>query len=473
MEPPGDVLEVLARFGDTIIDASHVGGDRGYRIGNAPGVELAVGDALGASFPLIESRGGGFVFHRTAGIHGWLTVDGRATPLEELGEPSRTVASAFEIAIPRHAQIRARIGRVDFVIRRGAPAARLALAPPFRDRRVLSYLAVSVAAHLLLSLVVNLVANDDADHLELASAEDLRVNSDPFYGVEVTSWDRDRSPDDRLHGSGAPLAHAAGAAGSTTSSKRTGHIQIERRHDEPRVTRAQETDRAGSGRSAVEDPTARSSIEGARNAGILESTAMTPETFTALAGSKELSSGFDDHEVHAPLSGGTGEASGGFGLARTGVLPGAGCDGGPCGTIGVGRYGTHSNGQTRGTGWGGQLWSRAHVTQSPTVILCGPGCLVSDHGVDKEIIRRYIRRQLERITYCYEKELIARPDASGEVAIDFLIAADGAVPVASGQGDPAIASCVVAVIKGIEFPRARTREITRVHYPFTFRRAGR
>lgn len=47
----GSVVEVVVRFGDTILDVAHVRPDRTYRIGTAPGLELAVPGHT--SFPLV------------------------------------------------------------------------------------------------------------------------------------------------------------------------------------------------------------------------------------------------------------------------------------------------------------------------------------------------------------------------------------------------------------------------------------
>jgi hypothetical protein len=50
-----DVVEVIARFGDTIIDVAHVGPNGAYRIGTAPDANLAVLPGL-TSFPIVEGR---------------------------------------------------------------------------------------------------------------------------------------------------------------------------------------------------------------------------------------------------------------------------------------------------------------------------------------------------------------------------------------------------------------------------------
>lgn len=69
------------------------------------------------------------------------------------------------------------------------------------------------------------------------------------------------------------------------------------------------------------------------------------------------------------------------------------------------------------------------------------------------IVRRYMKRHAAEITTCYEEPLAANPDLSGTVMVSFLINKRGKVSILSSAGvDPAIASCVAAVIKAIEFP---------------------
>ncbi len=68
-----EVVEVVVRIGDSVIDHTHIGRTGRYRIGTDPGVELPI--ALGAlrSFPVLDE---GFVFRRPAGLAAKLTVDG-------------------------------------------------------------------------------------------------------------------------------------------------------------------------------------------------------------------------------------------------------------------------------------------------------------------------------------------------------------------------------------------------------------
>ena len=94
----------------------------------------------------------------------------------------------------------------------------------------------------------------------------------------------------------------------------------------------------------------------------------------------------------------------------------------------------------------------------------------------KEVIRRYVRRHLERISYCYESQLLGAPGLAGTVMAVFRIdGASGTVvsATASGLSEP-VARCVAEVIEAISFPASPSRGgLTQVNYPFEFRPAGR
>jgi hypothetical protein len=93
--------------------------------------------------------------------------------------------------------------------------------------------------------------------------------------------------------------------------------------------------------------------------------------------------------------------------------------------------------------------------------------------LDKAIIRRYIKRNVQKILYCYEKELLSSPDLAGTVSTQFFITPHGTVAQSSGSGvSPRVSSCVAGVIKNIEFPKPKGGGGVQVNYPFTFRPYG-
>jgi hypothetical protein len=89
-------------------------------------------------------------------------------------------------------------------------------------------------------------------------------------------------------------------------------------------------------------------------------------------------------------------------------------------------------------------------------------------GADAAEIRRTVRRQLAKITYCYEKQLLSDRRLAGTVLTHFVIAADGHVAVATAAGvAPAVSSCIAGVIRAVRF-RA-SGEVVEVSYPFELR----
>lgn len=120
-----------------------------------------------------------------------------------------------------------------------------------------------------------------------------------------------------------------------------------------------------------------------------------------------------------------------------------------------------------GTGRGGM---RGKVSDLPQVRIGMPD---TQGGLDKPVIRRYIKRNLTKITYCYEKELNAKPTLEGTVRAQFTISATGAVTSSTASGvDDAVATCIASVIRAIEFPKPQGGGNVNVSYPFVFRPAG-
>jgi len=89
--------------------------------------------------------------------------------------------------------------------------------------------------------------------------------------------------------------------------------------------------------------------------------------------------------------------------------------------------------------------------------------------LDKAIIHRYVKRNVQKLQYCYEKELLNDRKLQGTVTVEFVIGADGFVSSSIGSGlQPHVASCVAAVIKSIEFPKPHGGGNVNVTYPLTF-----
>jgi hypothetical protein len=438
-----------------------------YRIGTAPGVEQPLEGAPSESFPLVAPRGDDFVFNFGAGVHGELLVDGRTQQLAELAangraQPSATVPGAFELPIPMHARIRAQVGQTSFMVA-GVPRPREHAAPLFAglESRTMGYFAGSLAAHLgLVLLLAQIPVDGGSATIDLAMAE--TVDMHPVGTVSETT--PPEIPEDTGEGGTEGAAAASmhldpGAAGTPESTNQSGQLQIKDNGMPPQLAAE---------RARV--------VEEARSAGILGAPLLRDGAlFTDLYSSETLSSGFSTTDQWGPLYGAAGEGHGSFGYGRTGF--GAGCDinctgGGIVGMGGYSHIGLGKFGREGYTGPGGGrpgMPGRTAKTPGPRI-----GEATGGPGFDKSIVRRYIKRNISKIAYCYEKELLARPGIEGSVMIQFFISPSGSVSSSVGKGfDTTVANCVADVVGAIDFPRMGDGGGVQVNYPFTFTAAGR
>ncbi|HEX4420298.1 MAG TPA: AgmX/PglI C-terminal domain-containing protein [Kofleriaceae bacterium] len=432
-----------------------------YRIGTAPGVELAVEHAPQPAFPLIAPSGDDFVFNYGAGIDGELIVDGKATPLAELAaagrsRPSASTAGAIEVPIPLKARIRARIGQTTFMVSAVARPRRHA-APLFAhlESRALSYFTGSLAVHLAIWALLRLVP-DDQTTASIAFDPDEQTGM-KYVGIAKLETppeeikDHGDSPSNGATQAAPAMALPAGASGDPSVHSQ-GRIQIAERDSRPPMTRQE-------------------AIEEARTAGPLGSVALL-DGVRVLGATGDYENGFDGIDRNGSIYGPDSAGGGMFGGGLHGPGGGGGCLGGSCGTIAAGPYGRIGV-DPRGLAFG--LPNRDGIGMpghQPAVPHVGQA-VISGSSYDKSIVRRYIRRHLNEISYCYEKQLLAHPTIGGEVKLSFFISPNGSVPSSSGEGfDPEVTSCLASVIKSIEFPPPGDGGGVQVNYPFHFHAPG-
>jgi hypothetical protein len=438
-----------------------------YRVGTAPGVEQPVAGAPTEDFPLVAPSGDDFVFNFARGITGEAIIDGRATPLSELAasgraRPSTALPGAFELPLVDSARIRAAIGQTSFLVSAVARPRRHAT-PLFAatDSKTMGYFAGSLAVHLGVVLLLSHIPVDaGAGSLDIATAEMTYIRTANNMADEVPP-DHDQTHDtggDGTEGTSAQMALEEGAAGTTATTRKDGHMRIKQKTDDPQLARIQ-------------------AIEAARTAGVLGVIGTQHgDVFASLTEAGNLSSGFDLDDVRGPLFGAEGEGQGYFGYGRIGFGAGGGCTGNGCegiigtepgyGRIGLGKFGRSGWG---GPGIGGGPGQRKHVAGVPNPIIGQP---TGTGDLDKSIIRRYIKRNIHKIKYCYEKQLLAKPGLAGSVRVSFFITPTGVVKGSTGAGfDATVANCVAEVVAAIEFPKP-SRGGVQVNYPFTFQASG-
>ncbi len=435
-----------------------------YRIGTAANVEQPVANAPAQCFPLVAPAGDDFVFNFAPGIDGEMTVDGQSAKFSELiaqnrARPSAAIPGAFEVPIPMAAKIHARTGNTTFLVS-SVNKPRETAAPLFAmETRTLAYFGGSLAAHLAVVFLLRHVALDgSAVNADMNNMEDTQLVSRIAAQDEVPPEDepeQNGDADPGKEGAGAKMALEEGAAGKPNSVRTEGHMTVKNNGEEKHLSRDQ-------------------ALEAARTAGILGSTEALRGGIASLTASDPFSSGLDGADMYGQLFGADGEGRGNFGGGRNGWGVGGGCTVEPCGIIGTGRYGTFGTGRNAGDGWrGGGSWGngRPHNAGVPKPLDIGQP--TTGGNLDKAIIKRYIKRNINKISYCYESELLARPGIQGTVSVSFLISGTGSVQSSSGAGfDNKVASCVAGVIKNIEFPRPTDGGNVQVNYPFTFHAAG-
>jgi hypothetical protein len=330
-------------------------------------------------------------------------------------------------------------------------------------RRVALYVMGVLAVHLGIWAAATTEPPEEAAPVTRATRSGLaraRFNDSSALADLVSL---DHAPDTKGNGRAASAARGAeGRAGATSAPRETGHVAVQNTGEEPQLAKT-------------------ALVEQARRAGILGSTGVMAEQFRSLAGDDKLASGFDPGNTTAPFDGGDGAAAGAFGAARRFEGTGGGGMGNTLGTIGRGAY---SSGTDHGHAWGGTAatpqpsewrtaWTYAVEPYRPIrirsawlVSICGEPfsdqCSV-DGDLDPALVRRHVKRSLQRLDYCYERELLAHPDlAVGPIFVDFVIHGGRVTGATATGGDPTVASCTRDVIANLEFPAIGTTQVTYV-----------
>ena len=154
-------------------------------------------------------------------------------------------------------------------------------------------------------------------------------------------------------------------------------------------------------------------------------------------------------------SGGLGARGGGLGGGGTAEgLGGLGTKG-----IGAGASGYGSGGGNFGAKGEGGLGA---VGGDPIIL----------GALDRSLIDEVIKRHMNQIRYCYQRELTKNPALGGKIVIKFTIAKDGTVSTASSKSttmnNAAVEQCIVQRFLRMQFPEPKGGGIVIVSYPFIF-----
>ena len=460
-------LLVEARFRGVTLATCLLRADeaRTFSIGDARGSDAPVNPAWlpDAGAPLeprchafLEPVPGGFVLNLSAAMRPQLVTETQTLALA----PDAGYAHA-PLALPPRSHLHVPCGEVSFDIHTAEPAAavpRPRLPSDWRENG--KYLLAVALAVGLLMLVLHLIPADPRA-LSLDTIDGSgRLARTVTIPLEITAPAVD---------SARALHEAAGGPGAQAAAQPSGQAGDPKvRRDANRRLAVKGTASPLDARAAaarVHDSTLLAVLDGPRTSALADVFSEAPALGSDaqdIIGNLVASNVGPGWGLGALGQRGTGRGGGGEGEGTIG-------DGGPLKTIG--RVGGGGPGNY---GWGHGIGDLAtHKPHGPDTIL-GIG---SVHGtLDKEIIRRIVRRHLNEVKFCYQNALTRRPSLEGRLVTQFTIAPSGrvlaAVVQSSSLKEVSVEACVVNAIKRWEFPAPDHGGMAMVSYPFSFAPAG-
>ena len=453
---------MAARFRDlTLASQVLVAGRPGrFAVGPGRGADAPLNPAwLGApaegaaAHPLVEEVAGAFRVNLAAPMRAQLWTAHQRLPL-----PPDAGRAEAPLVLPPDAHLRIPCGEVTFELQATeAPAALPRPLLPAGWRRGLRYpVAVALALAALLGLAHLIPSDPRALSLDVWGA-DRRFDRMVTIPLDVAAPAVDRALRD------APASDGGGRAAAGPSGQ-AGSRQAPRR----------DTRMAVAGETKASD--ARAAAVRVRTHGLLALLSGPPAGALADVLATGPAMGPDARDVLGNLRGTTlaeGDGVGGPSALGTGS-GGAGTGDAILGTGVLGTIGP-AGGGPGGDRLYGRMVGALHPRRSrgPQITL-DP---VSVRGsLDKEIIRRTIRRHINEVRFCYEQALVAHPSLAGRLVVQFTIAPTGRVLAALVQnttlGSPPVEACVVGAVRRWEFPQPQGGGLVSVSYPFVLSAAG-
>jgi len=200
--------------------------------------------------------------------------------------------------------------------------------------------------------------------------------------------------------------------------------------------------------------------EVAENAGLLG--AMREGAASDVFGSAALSSDLTGGIGGLIGARGTQIGSGGLGARGSGLGGGGTAEG--LGGLGTKGRGSGASGYGSGGGSFGEKGEGGIGKIGGDPIILG--------ALDKSLIDAVIKRNMNQIRYCYQRELTKNPQLSGKITVKFVIAKDGSVSKAETKqttmNNSAVEDCINQRFMKFQFPEPKGGGIVIVSYPFIF-----
>jgi len=438
-----------------------------FSIGPDPGASFkAPGDDLPmARFPMVRSTGTDYELLFTGKMTGDMQLGGKTIQLAELAssgqaKPAGDVQGAFAMSIPQEARINIQLGDNVFNINSVAKP-RAYPVPLTIDWGTQSYTgAVFAVVGLFMALMFSVPPDPKSLSLD-AFMNDQRlakflVKPEEQKPEEIPDWLKKQKQENENAG-GKRAKDTEGKMGKKDSSAKNKIFAIKGPPTNTDIKLAKE---------AAKDAALKAGVLGILRSGQVGAMASIFGRDSAL--------GRDAEDAMGGLVGtevGEAYGAGGFGI----VGSGRGGGGTGEGTIGLGNLGTigRGSGAPGGGMYGAKVGNlKARKAGAPEVV---PGTAEVRGSLDKELIRRIIRRHINEVKFCYEKELTRSPNLQGRVMVQFTIAPTGAVVASIVQsstvGNPIVEQCIAGAVRRWEFPKPQGGIVV-VTYPFVLKSAG-
>ena len=408
--------------------------------------------------PLISTHANHFIVNVVPGMQGEIVVDGHTYALSEYLHQR---GSSF--GLPTSATARLVCGETTFLIST-TDAPKALEAPAFAWKwETHGYTLSSAGALVLLLVLVSSVPPDPkALSLDMFDLNGRRFPIRILPPVEqpLPAPNAQAVSATAPGGKGAAHAGVAGEMGDPTKKPSHDHYAIKKHENvPPRLNQEQ----------------ARIHAETAGILGILK---RSQSDAVASAFSRESATGEDAQDVLGHLVGnqiGAGFAIGGLGMIGTGAGggdTGKGTLGAAPGLNTIGRFGGQNDRDVyfgRGVG----NLAKRRPPRAPEIFV---GIASVRGSLDKEIVRRTIRRHINEVKYCYEQELTRNRDLSGRILVQFTISSTGQVISSviqnSTMGNARVETCTTQAVRRWEFPKPEGGGLAIVSYPFVLAPAG-
>lgn len=432
-----------------------------FTVGNGIDATYSTADLGADRFELVRTSDTGTILNLTDAMSGQINQGGVSLPLDNISSSSMAVPSAtkpgvYELALPIDASARIETGKSRFLVR-SVPADRSRIDSLFGqlDRRAAKFFGASAVAHLALIAFLGTIPPDPrslALNNDTTELRHVRYSSKAFENEREKLTSNGSNDNNGPDGSGMTLPGEEGLAGTPDSSNANARRTIANRGGD-HLARA-------------------NAMTMARNSGVAGALRAT-SAFRSMTSYANFASGYDDYDNIGGLDGEPGSQRGTFGMGRDGN------------GIGTGHWSlVYSNnyrtiggpGPNKYPGWGPKgpghtnKWRKKskHVPAPPKFDVNAEG------GLDRAIVRRYLRRQRARFQHCYERELQVKPNLRGSVKVAFIISGNGSVlsARANGMSNHTVVNCVRNVVERIKFPRSSDGSTVSVNYAIHFAPAG-